>query len=285
MRRSGFTVGRIALRSRPSPVGRAPSACGRPSRSKIQMPGKRARRRRNTEGHAGPTGKVRRGAEEGCERKRAAPAFAGGVAENSRWSSASGPTGVIAKNEAARTPPDRITPTDASRQGCGIMRRTDSGMPRTPSGVRFSFARFPVVFAPPGFSRRLPHLVRRSTTGYFSVRPLAYERPIFRAEGRVAAVATLRVAADIQVSFASCYVMRGAVVGVIRRSGLACGRERHCSGSRRRTAGITTRATLCSSSSTCATSSSMKTVVELHVRHVELHGDRRRAPRAPRRAP
>src|SRR5438874_2600342 len=37
-----------------------------------------------------------------------------------RWSSASGATGVIAKNEAARTPPDRITAKDASRQGCRI---------------------------------------------------------------------------------------------------------------------------------------------------------------------
>src|SRR5205807_3729667 len=71
-------------------------------------------------GHPLPPGEGRRGAEELCERKRGAPAFAGGVEENSRWSSASGPDGVIAKNEAARTPPDRITAKDASRQGCRI---------------------------------------------------------------------------------------------------------------------------------------------------------------------
>src|SRR5205823_2003000 len=42
------------------------------------------------------------------------------VREDSRWSSASGATGVVAKNVAARKPPDRITARDASRQGCRI---------------------------------------------------------------------------------------------------------------------------------------------------------------------
>src|SRR5205807_8273481 len=49
--------------------------------------------------------------------------------------------------------------------------------------MRFSFAPFPVVFAAPCFPRRLPHLVRRSTTGYFPVRPSAYQNP---SEQRVA---------------------------------------------------------------------------------------------------
>src|SRR5260221_369420 len=66
------------------------------------------------------TGEGRRAAEERCERKCAAPAFAGGVEENSRWSSASGPDVVVAKIVAARKPPDWITATDASRQGCWI---------------------------------------------------------------------------------------------------------------------------------------------------------------------
>jgi hypothetical protein len=82
--------------------------------------GRRARRRGNNERHLGPMGEVRRGSEELWEGKRPAPAFAGGVEAISRWSSASGPDGVIAKNEAARKPPDRITSTDASRQGCGF---------------------------------------------------------------------------------------------------------------------------------------------------------------------
>src|SRR5580765_7079886 len=44
-------------------------------------------------------------------------------------------------------------------------------------GAVFVSSRFPVVFAPLRFSRRLPHLVRRSTTGYLPVRPPAYRNP------------------------------------------------------------------------------------------------------------
>src|SRR2546423_1460004 len=47
------------------------------------------------------------------------------VRENSRWSSASGAIAVLAQNEAARKPPDRITATIASRQGCGGMRSNE----------------------------------------------------------------------------------------------------------------------------------------------------------------
>ncbi len=60
---------------------------------------------------------------------------------------------------------------------------TNRGTPRTPAWVRFSSARFPVLFAPPGFSRRLPHLVRRSTTGYWPVRPPAYQRNYLQRRG------------------------------------------------------------------------------------------------------
>jgi hypothetical protein len=48
---------------------------------------------------------------------KAAPRHAEGVEEDSRWSSASRHTRVVAKNEAARKPPDRIATTIASRQG------------------------------------------------------------------------------------------------------------------------------------------------------------------------
>src|SRR5207302_3511038 len=80
------------------------------------------------------TGRRRGELKERCERKHAAPAFAGGVEENSRWSSASGHAGVIAKSEAARTPPDRRHSKRRIPEGCGIVHRTGGGMPPHPSG-------------------------------------------------------------------------------------------------------------------------------------------------------
>ena len=57
-----------------------------------------------------------------------------------------------------------------------IRRRTNGETPHTPAGVWFSFARFPVVFAPPRCSRGLRQVLRRSTTGYFSSTPPAKAR-------------------------------------------------------------------------------------------------------------
>src|SRR5437660_752606 len=101
------------------------------------------------------------GAKERRERKRAA-AFAGGVEAISRWSSASGHAGVIAKSGAARTPPDRRHNKRRIPEGCGIVRRTGGGMPPHPSGVRISFVTVSGGVAPPRFWRRLRHGARRS---------------------------------------------------------------------------------------------------------------------------
>src|SRR5207302_726387 len=88
--------------------------------------------------------------------------FAGGVEENSRWSSASGHAGVIAKSEAARTPPDRMRGNVRIPEGCGIVRRNGWRHAGTPSGVRISFVTISGGVAPPRFWRRLRHGARRS---------------------------------------------------------------------------------------------------------------------------
>ncbi len=115
-------------------------------------------------------------------RWRATPAFAGGVEEDSRWSSASGPTAVLAKNEAARKPPDRITATDASRQGCRIMRRTNRGTPRTLSGcalVRHGFRWFRAAT----FFATIFGMARGAHHRLFFRTAFGVPEPIFRAEG------------------------------------------------------------------------------------------------------
>ena len=101
-----------------------------------------------------------------CVETLQAKDHAGGVGENSRWSSASRDTRVVAQLVAARTPPDRREPPNvSSRRDEGFV-EPGSYVSATPSGVVFSIVTVPVVFAPPRFSRRLRCSVRRSTTGY-----------------------------------------------------------------------------------------------------------------------
>src|SRR5207302_592796 len=83
------------------------------------------------------------------ERRPAQPAVARGVEANSRWSSASGHAGVIAKREAARTPPYRRHSKRRIPEGCGIVRRKGWRHAGTPSGVRISFVTVSGGVAPP----------------------------------------------------------------------------------------------------------------------------------------
>src|SRR5882672_4061811 len=88
------------------------------------------------------------------------------VGANSRWSSASRDTRVIAQLMAARKPPDRREFLNVSFWRDGGFVEPGSYVSTTPAGVGFSIVTVPVVFAPPRFSRRLRCSVRRSTTGY-----------------------------------------------------------------------------------------------------------------------
>ena len=81
---------------------------------------------------------------------------AGGRGANSRWSSASRDTRVIAQLVAARKPPDRRAPPCLHPGGMRDSWRRPRCVSTTPAGVAFSIVTVPVVFAPPRFSRRTP---------------------------------------------------------------------------------------------------------------------------------